>query len=198
MMKITTASLIGLCTLGVVTVLGQETVRETIKRHKGPLELIVTRQFSPVDLKELAKDVDLIAAVIVRDDGRSHLSGDGQTIETDHTALVVDQFFSRHPLQPSASITVSKPGGTLSIDGHTVTSYERDFPPFHSGEEYVLFLRRDDTAGHYLVAYGAQGAFRSALGNVEQVSRIGTWNAERGLVPAISFTQELRDILKSR
>ncbi|HKY20359.1 MAG TPA: hypothetical protein VJM31_03995 [Vicinamibacterales bacterium] len=197
-MKITTASLIALCTFGVVTVLGQETLREMVQREKGPIEQIVTRQFSPVDLKEIARDVDLIAAVIFSDDGRSHLSGNGRRIETDYAALIVDQFFPRHPIKPDTSIVVSKPGGTLSIDGHMVTSYEQDFPPFQAGEEYILFLRLDTSTGHYVVTHGAQGAFRTLLGAVEQVSKGGTWNETRGRVSAVAFAQELHGILKSR
>jgi len=84
----------------------------------------------------------------------------------------------------------------MTIEGFPVATYERDFPPFLSGEEYILFLRFDPRSGKFSLPDGGQGAFRNQGGAVEQVStKFGTWNREHGRVALSGFKDELRRAL---
>jgi hypothetical protein len=198
-MKRTVSTLAAACLFSSIAAAGQDTLPQIVQRQQGRVEVIVEREFSPVDLRELARDCDLIGRVVVLDDGRGRLSKDERDIVSEYTVQVLDQFSSRVTLQPAAKLVISKPGGTMTIGGYVITSSDGDFPPLKAGEEYILFLRLDRTTGQYVVAYGAQGAFRNVGGEVEQVSQdTGTWNRERGRVPIAAFTQELADILASR
>jgi hypothetical protein len=197
-MKVIGSLLIAVCTLSAFAA-GQETLPDVVKREKGRVENHISREFSPVDLPDLVKESDLIARVVVLDDGRSHLSKNQRAIHSDYTVQVIDQLFLRRTLKPATKIVVTKPGGTMNIEGYQIQSLEADFPAFQAGEEYVLFLKFDATADQYVVPYGAQGAFRNLGGLVEQVSKdTGKWNSERGPVSILTFTQELTDILNAR
>ena len=190
------AAVIALCTLSSATTTAQETVPELVRRHKGNVEFLVIREFSPVGLSELARDCDLIARVVVVD-GRSHLSDDEREVQSEYTLQIIDSLLSRKTLTPAQNIIVTKPGGTLTIDGYQFTTRETDFPPFLTTDEYVLFLRFDARTGKYVVPYGAQGAFRHVAGVIEQVGS-GEWNTERRRVSLLDFIQELTAILTPR
>ena len=189
------AALIALCTLSS-TITAQETVPELVRRHKGNVEGIIHREFSPVGLSELTRDCDLIARLVVVD-GRSHLSDDEREVHSEYTFQIIDSLLSRKTLAPAQNIMVTKPGGTIAIDGYQFTTRESDFPPFLTTDEYVLFLRFDARTGKYVVPYGAQGAFRHVAGAIEQVGS-GEWNTERRRVSLLDFIQELTAILTPR
>lgn len=192
------AVLIALCMWFSVTTAAQETIPAMVRRGKGMVEGQILREFSPVGLPELAKDCDLVARVVVVD-GRTRLSDDEQSMNSEYTLQVIDNLFSRRTLLPGENIIVRKPGGTITIDGYRFTMSESDFPSFEVTDEYILFLRFDPSTGQHVVPYGAQGAFRIVAGGIEQVSSdTGTWNSERGRTSLLTFIQELTTILASR
>ena len=180
--------------MGAFPVLGQETIPEVVKRTKGNVGSTVLREFSPADLVDIVQASDTIVRGLVLD-ARAYLSSDKQEIFSDYTMQVLDRFLARDGAAPGPTVVVMKPGGTVVIDGYPYKSYEPDFPPFQPGEEYVLFLKYDESAGHYVVPFGAQGAFRNLGGVVEQVSREGRWNAERGRVSFDAFLREVTEQL---
>jgi hypothetical protein len=177
----------------------QETLAERVRRQHGALEVIILNEYSPADLPDLVKESDLIARVLVLDSGRSRLTKDEQSMDSEFTVQVLEQFFSARPLGLGEKLVVTKPGGTMTIEEYSVTSREPGFPPFQANEEYILFLKVDPSTGQYLVPYGAQGAFRNVGGAVEQVAK-GTpiWDREMGRVPFVDFAQELTRILNPR
>lgn len=178
---------------------GQETLAERVRRQQGPIEVLILKQYPPADLPEIMKESDLIARVLVLDNGRSRLSKDERSIYSEFTVQVLDQFFSARNLKLTEKLVVTKPGGTMMIEGYPITGREPDFPPFEANEEYVLFLKFDPSTGQYLVPYGAQGAFRNIGGVVEQVAKGSPiWDRDRGRVPIGEFTQELTRILAAR
>lgn len=195
----TQSILLAICVLSSSAQAGQQTLAERVRRQHGAIEVHILREFSPVGLVELVRTCDLIARVVVLDNGRTLLSKDERSMYSEFDVQVLDQLFSREPLKPAEKIVVTKPGGTMTIEGHPVTSRESDFPPFHTNDEYILFLKLDQVTGQYLVPYGAQGAFRSIGGTIEQVSKdTGTWKDERGRIPISAFIQELMAILSSK
>jgi hypothetical protein len=198
-MKTTESVLLALCTMTAIGAAAQITLPERVRQQAGQIETQVIREFSPgIELHDLVKDSDLIAEVTVMG-GQSRLSKNQQSIETDYDVLVLNPLFSRQPtVRTGGKVVVTKPGGTVTIEGHQITTFEKDFPPFQTGEEYVLFLAFEQSTGHYAVRYGAQGAFRSAAGTIEQVSKsFGKWNEERGQVTLLDFRQELAAIIAS-
>ena len=195
-MNIVNSALAVACVFGIVGDARQETIRDVVRRQGGAVEFMVLREFSPVDLPELVKVGDLIARVVVIDNGRSYLSKDQQTIHSEFTVQIVDRYLSKPTVKPAEKILVTIPGGTMTIEGYPITSRESDLPPFHANEEYILMLKRDPSTGQYLLPYGAQGAFRITGGEVEQVSKdTGTWNRERGRVPVVDFIKELTSLI---
>ncbi len=159
----------------------------------GCTEQIVQRPFAPITLPELAREAELIAEVYVTGT-RSWLSSDQDQIFSDATVRLVRVWKRSAGVGDTegATIVVRRPGGTLRIEDRVVQSFEADFPPFKSDEQYVLFLRRDPRSGAYFPAYGAQSAFRVSRGTVEQVTRaFATWNKSNGALPLASFRQLL-------
>lgn len=187
-----TLVLLACSTVGAV----QQTLAERVRGRQGSVEVMRLTEYSPVHLPELVKGCDLIARVVVIDNGRSYLSKDAQDIESEFTVQVIDRYLLSPVLRPAEKILITLHGGTLTIDGYPITSRENDFPPFHPNEEYILMLKHDSSTGQYLLPYGAQGAFRIIGGEVEQVSQqFGTWNRERGRVPVVDFIKELTSLI---
>jgi len=172
-----------------VAAAAQETLRETLRKQQGEVVVQLRSEYPPVTLSELARNCDLIARVLVVDNGRSRFTDDEQSIYSLFTIQILDAFVSKRVLRPGENVVVAKAGGTVLIDGRSIRAEEANFPAFETGEEYVLFLTLDAAAGTYRVAYGPQGAFRNDGGAVEQVW--GTWNSERGRVSVSTFVQEL-------
>jgi hypothetical protein len=123
------------------------------------------------------------------------LSEDEGSIETDYSVQIIEAYHGNERAAVGRNIIVSRPGGMLMIDGRAITSFERDFPSFLPGEEYVLFVRFDPQRRLYIVPRGAQGAFRDVDGFVAQVSRSeGKISYERGKLQSSAFAQEVRDL----
>lgn len=189
---IPTLVLLAVSTVGAV----QQTLAERVRGRQGAIEVLILREFSPVDLSELVKSSDLIVRAVVTDNGRSYLSKDGRTMHSEFGLQVLDRLLAAPSLKPATKILVTIPGGTMTIEGYPVTTRESDLPPFHANEEYILLLKRDPSIGQYILPYGAQGAFRITGGEVEQVSKdTGTWNRERGRVPVVEFIKELTSLI---
>jgi hypothetical protein len=116
-------------------------------------------------------------------------------VTTDYSVQVVETYAAKKVLDGQI-VVVTKPGGEMVIDGFPVASYERDFPPFAAGEEYVLFLRTDGRDNTFVLPDGGQGAFRNSGGSVEQMStKFGTWNHEHGRMALPGFADELRGVV---
>jgi len=174
----------------------QETLRDTLRKQQGYIAVQLRSEYPPVTFSELAKNCDLVARVVVADNGRTRFTDDEQSIDSLYAIQILDEFFSNRVLKPGENVVVAKPGGTVLIDGRSIRAQEANFPGYQSGEAYILFLTRDASAGTYRVAYGPQGAFRNDGGEVEQVW--GTWNGERNRLSVSAFVQELDRVLPRR
>lgn len=174
-----------------------QTLAEIVRAHGGPIDVATEREFSPAELPEIVRDADLIAIVVVLDNGTSYVSADGRRIYSDFSVQINEKYFMSPAVVIAETITVSKPGGSITLAGYPVTAYERDFPPFSANEQYVLFLKYDPDAKHWIVPYGAQGAFRVGAGAVEQVSKdTGTWNRANGRVPLDVFVKQVTQFIR--
>ena len=164
---------------------GQE-LRDHV-RKAGSAEVVVIRDYPPVDLKTLVRDAELIARVVIVSSNASMI---GDQISTDSKAQVLTVVKGAQSVEHT-TITVRKPGGKVALEGGIVTASDPDFAPFEIGEEYVLFLK-STIQGNFEVRFGGQGAFKVTQGKVAQVSRnIGTWNRERGRIDVLQLFEEI-------
>lgn len=181
----------------VVLGLGQESVVDRVRRAQHDLEIQIHREYSPgIGLAELAANSDTVVRGLVRSVDYG-LSQDQRTIDSKYTLDVTAVYRSSHALQSGHAITLVRAGGIMQIEGFTVTAYERQFPPFSVGDEYILFLTKHPTEGHYVLRHGAQGAFRIIGGAVEQIAT-GTQGLNRGRIPDLQFVEELTAITSVR
>src|SRR5215204_6886438 len=112
---------------------GQESLREIGRQHTGPIETLIFREFFPVEIAQMARDSDLIARVRVVDNGESYFTEGERSISSDYKIQLIEQFASPRSLINGDTVVVTKPGGTLTVDGREIAVSERDFPPFQLG-----------------------------------------------------------------
>jgi hypothetical protein len=185
------------CIIGLLFVIhadylpAQQSLHEQVGKH-GSLELLVLNEYSPVNLETLAKEVPVIAHVLITE-AKSFV--DGERVWTDYSAQILAVTKGEQALQGKI-LTVRRPGGLVLVDEKTVNSRDPDFPAFDLQEEYVLFLK-PTSEEHFVIPFGAQGAFRIQQGRVAQVSRdTGTWNKERGSVGLGAFLNEIDQVAR--
>jgi hypothetical protein len=166
-------------------------IRETVRKH-GAIEFQYLHEYSPADLPALVTSADTIARVVVMGAKSSLI---GEKIWTDFTVQVLSVRKGPQHLE-TKPITVRRDGGTVSIEGRMIKASDPEFPPFELSEEYVLFLR-PAADGHYVVAFGPQGAFKVEEGKVTQVHD-GEWNRERGPVDLSQFLEEIATAQKKK
>lgn len=188
-----TCSVVLLALSGLPSDAGQQKIVDRAQSAPGS-EFIITREFAPAELADLVKESDLIVRALVVE-GRSRLSIDERGIETDYQVRILEIYAASQMLNVGRSIVVTRPGGTLMIDGRTILQRETDFPPFENNGEYVLFVKLEPSSGRYVVPFGGQGAFRETGGLSEQVAQFnGKFKGERGSVPTLQFAQEIREL----
>lgn len=163
--------------------------------RQGSVETIVIREYPPgATLEDLSESADAIVRVLITS-AHSRLSANGKFAETDYNALVLEVIGTK--ILPSAlaqSIVVSRPGGTLILGGGQNKTVERDFPEFVLSEEYVLFLKMDESSKRFVLPFGGQAAFVVENGRVRQMSEVfGHWNEER---PGVTL-EIFRELAKS-
>ena len=178
--------------LSLVTAPGQ-TLRDQVRL--GAVEIAIHNEYAPArDLGELVREAHLIVRGLV-------ISGQPQAVNekvvTDFSVRVLEPFRDRDTaIAAGTVITVRQPGGTVTVDGKTVTAADDQFPALLASQEYVLFLSRL-SPDVYAAARGAQSAFRVTAGAVTQLpSAFGTWRGPDGRDVAIEEFRQL--ILRER
>ncbi|MGH9940832.1 MAG: hypothetical protein ACRD9R_00545 [Pyrinomonadaceae bacterium] len=93
-------------------------------------------------------------------DKSSHLTEAENFIFTD-LDMKVEEILKANPSTPlsiSESVTVTRDGGAVTLNGRTFRASRDDFEPMLVGKRYLLFLRLVPETGSYL-AYG-NGSFQ--------------------------------------
>jgi hypothetical protein len=169
----------------------EQEIRDQV-RKLGSVEILIAKEYSPVDLATLISKADLVVRGIV---AQAKSSLVGRKVSTEYTVQVLSVIHGQRDREGTA-IAISRDGGRVSVEGGTILAYDPDFPFFELAEEYVLFLERLPE-GPYVVPYGAQGAFRVEGGKVSQVSHdTGNWNKERGSIGVSQFLDEIATVVK--
>jgi hypothetical protein len=101
-------------------------------------------------LKEIAYRADAVVVCVVQD-SVSHLTDDGGFVFTDHEVLVEEVLKDnpRSPAKENQTMTITRPGGAMTINGRLVKGVDDRFPVFPRGGRYLLFLKEVPTTGSY-------------------------------------------------
>jgi hypothetical protein len=109
------------------------------------------------DLAALAQNSSAVI-VGVPQDNVSVLSSDGKSATIDYKVSVAYAYKSK--LKAGDVVTVSLPGGRVSLDGGAVVEVRTPWlKKMMTGKTYVLFLSPGETAGHFVVTGESQGIF---------------------------------------
>lgn len=111
-------------------------------------------------LRDMTCSADVVVVGSVKNKS-SQLTEDEDFIFTDFE-IVVEQVLKSHsaaPLQPDANITVTRPGGKMSLDGQLVEAIDLSFKPFEINQRYLLFLKFIPATGGY-EAVNSLGSFQ--------------------------------------
>jgi hypothetical protein len=92
--------------------------------------------YPDLEMLRLACDADTVVVATVSA-SRSAITPSGNFVFTD-LVLKVSSVLKG---SPGDDIIVTRPGGALTVDGHSVEVSVVGFPPFKSGTPYLLFLR---------------------------------------------------------
>jgi hypothetical protein len=111
-------------------------------------------------LRELTNKSDAVMIGVVKDRA-SFFTAEGTFIFTDY-GLVVEQILKNNPASPLHSfdeVNVTRPGGEIQLNGHSVRAFDQSLAPLAVGSRYLLFLDYVPSTGAYK-AFNSQGSFR--------------------------------------
>jgi hypothetical protein len=111
-------------------------------------------------LRELTNKSDAVLIGVVKDRA-SFVTAEGTFVFTDYD-LAVEQILKNNParlLQPFDKVSVTRPGGEIQLNGHSVRAVDRSLAPLTVGGRYLLFLDYVPSTGAYK-AFNSQGSFR--------------------------------------
>jgi hypothetical protein len=135
-------------------------IPEMLSQTTGDIELktgrapaLTVEMDSANELANRACESDLIV-VGITGKSTSHATADQGYIYTDWKFTVenVLKNNSKAPAKQGSQIVVTRPGGTLLINGRTVSAKREDFRNFGEGEELLLYLRFVPQTGAYLMS----------------------------------------------
>jgi hypothetical protein len=94
------------------------------------------------EVKRITCSADVVVLGIVKSK-LSQITEDDSFVFTDYEILVQETLKDSNPspIQPNQEITVTRPGGTVSVKGRIVTALDESFQPLKIENQYVLFLR---------------------------------------------------------
>lgn len=124
----------------------------TVALISGPPELSPQGQSAvPVKvLEKLAAEADAVVVGVVTGKA-SQLTENGSFIFTDYDMTVEEVLKDNRAehVEPQTSLTVTRPGGKVALNGRAVTAIDRSFKRLAIGGRYLLFLRYIPTTGAY-------------------------------------------------
>jgi hypothetical protein len=151
-------------------------------------------------LQDLTCQADAVVVGTVKSKS-SQLIEEGTFVFTDYE-LVAEEVLKNNvavPIRQNNDITITRPGGAVKLNGHTIRAIDYRSEPLEVGERYLLYLK-------FIPATGAYRHFRNSMsddtlhlrgGNVTQVSRKPLPFGRRGAVGTDTFMVEVRNVLDS-
>jgi|SRR5918911_2811812 hypothetical protein len=145
----------------------------------------------PPFLNALACDADAIIIGIPKS-GSSQFTENGSFIFTDYE-VTVEQVLKDNidsTIRAADSLIITRPGGSIQINGRTIRGNLEAFKPFNMNERYLLFLRFIPTTAAYR-AFGI-GSFQLRDNKVFSLGDGPLWGEINNLADAQAFITDVR------
>jgi hypothetical protein len=122
-------------------------------------------------LQEMAGEADAVVIGTVRDKS-SQLTEDEDYVFTDYDMTVAEVLKDNAaaPIQPNKGIVVTRPGGTILLDGRIVEALDESFQPLRKKNQYLLFLRFIPSTGAY-EALNSKAGFRIGDDKISKLTK---------------------------
>jgi hypothetical protein len=123
-----------------------------VELRTGRAPVMTIEMDAPNELANLACGSDLV--VVGRTGaGVSHITADQGYVYTDWSFTVenVLKDNSKAPVRVGSQIVVTRPGGSLAVNGRKVSANPHEFRNFNQGEQLLLYLRFIPQTGAYLL-----------------------------------------------
>lgn len=157
----------------------RETVAQTSRGEVAVINEIPDKVYDPnaprFDLDNFLSNMSCKAdAVIIGTvkDQSSQLTEDEDFIFTDY-ALTVEQILKNKdgmPLQQNGTIIITRPGGTIQLEGKKVRALDEALEPFQTGGRYLLFLEFIPSTGAYK-AFNSRGSFQISNNRILKLTK---------------------------
>src|SRR4051812_44747867 len=141
------------------------TLTQRADQNGGRLESEEIAEYPVATLDAMVRYADAIVIATIND-ATPILVDSGTQLLTDYRTTV-DRVLLGRTIHQGSTLTVDRPGGAPPIGGRSFVVTGGGFPPFETGEQYVLFLHRSELdASKYEPLRGGASAFRVAKGIV--------------------------------
>jgi hypothetical protein len=123
-----------------------------IRRHAGPQGGDLNEPLLSLDkfLQSAACSAEAVVVVVVKSKS-SQLTEDEDYVFTDYETTVEEVLKDNAsaPIQTKGNITITRPGGTIQLNGRTIEAIDDSFEPLTVGGRYILFLQFLPTTRSY-------------------------------------------------
>jgi hypothetical protein len=146
---------------------------------------------SPLEDAVDASDAVVIATVTGKE---SHLTENEKYVFTDYEVSVkevIKDNADSHIAAPE-TLTVSRPGGKVLLDGHLITVVDEGVKPLSVGDEYLLFLKFIPQTGTYSAISEARSGFKLSHGRVTALTAAAGYARKQEGRDSNSLTTEAR------
>ncbi len=146
-------------------------------------------------LQRMACEADAVVLGTVKEQS-SYLTENEKFISTDYEVEVNEVIKNNAAayISPNATITVTRPGGTVKLDGKTAQAIDESYENLAGDEQYVLFLKFIPDTGAYQAYGGDSGnGFEVRGKKVRNLTKeYTTVKSEIAKINALSFLNEIR------
>jgi hypothetical protein len=145
-------------------------------------------------IKGIAYDADAVIIGAVKNN-TSQLTEDKDFVFTDNEVRTerILKNNPNKPLQVGETITVTRPGGIVQLNGHTVKAVDTIFQQFETEGRYILFLRFIPNTGAYKAF--SNGSFQVRNKSIVKLTSTSLWNPSEMPVDEKAFIKEVRDAI---
>ena len=179
--------------------------RRNLRNYGKSITVVITLPFVEADnekppstidklLQSITCDADVVVVGTVTSK-TSQLTEDGSFVFTDYEVQIQETVKNKlsAPIQPSLSITVTRPGGAVNLNGKILTVTDKSFQPLEVGKVYLLFLQKVSSTGAYRTVNN-EGSFELNQNHVRRLTEKPLPYAFTYANDAASLVEQIRTI----